>query len=567
MCRFIVISFIFVLLNDSLHGQTDAFIQQLDSLKHYTYKDLSTKFYDHEADSSVAVVYANTYLYRAKKDKDTIKMVDGYFFMTEINRDSIAIKYSDSIINLTQNIKGDKYYPFYGYLTRANLFFTKRKFKNALDDYLRANEHLNQWEESYLDYVVKHNIGLLKSRMGEYEEAMTIFKRCLNFYQEPEHKNKYNSSYLSVLVALSDTHMRLQSFDSASMINRIGYDKSVLLDMDDQKGYFIIYEGANQYFKGNYNAAIDSIVYGMPIIRKIGDQPNLAFSYFYLGKSYLGLKRTKEAVVYFKKVDTIFQNLSDIHPEMREGYEILINHYKSIGDKEQQLLYTEKLLTVDSVLNDNYRYINKNIIHQYDTPQLISQKDELIAALDGKKRKTTIGIISISILALGTTGLFFYYYRKQRIYKKRLEKLLREKIPVQSIPSASEIKDKVKTDVPKEIVNTILKNLEQFEAGQGYLSRNLNLKDMAKDLQTNNKYLSKTINLYKQKTFNTYINDLRVDYAVSRLKTDQKFRNYTITAIARESGFNSQEPFSKAFYKKTGIYPSYLIKELDKRRF
>ena len=38
-----------------------------------------------------------------------------------------------------------------------------------------------------------------------------------------------------------------------------------------------------------------------------------------------------------------------------------------------------------------------------------------------------------------------------------------------------------------------------------------------------------------------------------------------VQAIAKESGFNNTESFSKAFYKKTGIKPSYFIRELNKK--
>ena len=34
-----------------------------------------------------------------------------------------------------------------------------------------------------------------------------------------------------------------------------------------------------------------------------------------------------------------------------------------------------------------------------------------------------------------------------------------------------------------------------------------------------------------------------------------------------EIGFNNTESFSKAFYRKTGIYPSYFIKEIEKQQF
>ncbi|NAS32159.1 helix-turn-helix domain-containing protein [Flavobacteriaceae bacterium R38] len=49
---------------------------------------------------------------------------------------------------------------------------------------------------------------------------------------------------------------------------------------------------------------------------------------------------------------------------------------------------------------------------------------------------------------------------------------------------------------------------------------------------------------------------IRVEYAINQLKTNPKFCLYSVKGIAKEAGFNSQESFSKAFYKNTGIYPS-----------
>ncbi len=88
---------------------------------------------------------------------------------------------------------------------------------------------------------------------------------------------------------------------------------------------------------------------------------------------------------------------------------------------------------------------------------------------------------------------------------------------------------------------------------------------MAKSFGTNYTYLSKVINLQKGKHFSNYINDLRIVYAYQELKKDPKLRNYTIKAIAKECGFKSAESFSKAFLKKTGIYPSHFIKSLNKK--
>lgn len=83
-------------------------------------------------------------------------------------------------------------------------------------------------------------------------------------------------------------------------------------------------------------------------------------------------------------------------------------------------------------------------------------------------------------------------------------------------------------------------------------------------METNPKYLSQVINFYEQKSFSTYIRDLRIQYAVKELKANPILRKYSIQSIAEELGFNSPQSFSKAFYKKTGIYPSYFIRELEK---
>ncbi|HLV70233.1 MAG TPA: helix-turn-helix domain-containing protein, partial [Xanthomarina sp.] len=81
---------------------------------------------------------------------------------------------------------------------------------------------------------------------------------------------------------------------------------------------------------------------------------------------------------------------------------------------------------------------------------------------------------------------------------------------------------------------------------------------------TNSTYLSKIINTYKGKSINNYITDLRVDYIINELNQNHILRKMTIKAIALEIGFNNPESFSKAFYKKTGIKPSYFIKQIEK---
>ena len=62
--------------------------------------------------------------------------------------------------------------------------------------------------------------------------------------------------------------------------------------------------------------------------------------------------------------------------------------------------------------------------------------------------------------------------------------------------------------------------------------------------------------------FNTYINILRINYIVEKLKTDSNFINYKISYLAEHSGFASHSSFATVFKSITGISPIKFIELL-----
>ena len=120
--------------------------------------------------------------------------------------------------------------------------------------------------------------------------------------------------------------------------------------------------------------------------------------------------------------------------------------------------------------------------------------------------------------------------------------------------------------MPKEIVDGILVKLQKFEDTHRFTKKNYTQTKLAKELDTNSTYLSKIINMTKGMNFANYMNELRIDYAIMRLKEDKVFRSYTIKAIAMDVGFNNAQSFSIAFHKKTGINPSYFLKQLENQK-
>lgn len=113
-------------------------------------------------------------------------------------------------------------------------------------------------------------------------------------------------------------------------------------------------------------------------------------------------------------------------------------------------------------------------------------------------------------------------------------------------------------------MDDILRKLDKFEKNNDYLNSSLSLMSLAKKFNTNSSYLSRVLNSSKSINFSKYLNDLRIDYAVNQIKNDAVFRKYTIEAIASECGYNNSASFSRSFYKKTGLHPSYFVNEILK---
>lgn len=189
-----------------------------------------------------------------------------------------------------------------------------------------------------------------------------------------------------------------------------------------------------------------------------------------------------------------------------------------------------------------------------------------MAEIKAKKKQATLFayllIIIISILII-----LFYLNSKRKVYKKRFEELMNKKVsPPPPIKINKEGKTSLRTElnIPDEVVTKILSQLDKFEKNNEFLNSKILISALAKTIGTNPNYLSKTVNHFKKMSFSQYINTLRIEYSVISLKSDNVYKKYTLKAIAAEFGFNNTESFSKAFYKETGIKPSFFLKRLEK---
>ena len=103
--------------------------------------------------------------------------------------------------------------------------------------------------------------------------------------------------------------------------------------------------------------------------------------------------------------------------------------------------------------------------------------------------------------------------------------------------------------------------LKLMEAEKIYLNPLLKLEQVAELLGVTDRAVSNLLNQHIGKNFNDFINGYRIQ-AAQKMLADPTFRQYTIAAIAFESGFNSLATFQRCFKQFAGITPSQYLNGL-----
>ncbi len=546
---------------------------QINSLEHKSYKELKSMYYKYEKEDSIpSKKIINTYLNRAKKEKDTFQIAEGYLLFYYETKLSERKVYLDSILSITQNNPSKKH-PALAYFEKAKRYlYDDRNIEETIKNLAIAKEYSSRFNNTNLSYRIDYIMGVVRSEhLGEKKEAITIFKECAQYYSDHIDHADNKLNYIYSLHAIAETYIPLKKYDSVSYYNRLGYmaaNKNKKAMDNAIKYYFTLCEGINQYSQDNFEIAIDSINIALPKMIDFEDTSNTIDSYFYLGKSYYDTNKKEKAIRYFIKTDSLLETLTTT-PQYKhvKTYEYLKNYYTAIDNTNKRNHYLNKLNSIlDKYLNDKV-FISKKVKEDYDVPQLLEEQKKLIRSLNKVKNNYSYGIIGLLLVLAGSLVIAYRQNRKKKLFRQRFEELIKE---LDSVKEKINSKHTTATEsgiaikVPEKHINYILKKLDEFEKADRYLNQGITIQSLANEMQTNSKYLSRVINHYKKKKFTSYINELRITYAVKELKENDTLRKFTIKAIANEMGFVSTETFTNAFYKQVSIKPSYFIKQLEK---
>lgn len=331
------------------------------------------------------------------------------------------------------------------------------------------------------------------------------------------------------------------------------------------------------YYKKNLLVKAQNMYREVLFIAK-GDN-NLMNEYYIaaynLGDLCFTQKKYDEALVYFKKVDSIYKvkksgKLQFINSNYYQAR--IYNFYKNPDKaREHSRIYIENYEENELKWNDEVSEINLKLNHEEVNKEMIDMQKKykweifsryyfigalillfaLILIIKSRRDKKRI---NDKVNAVVNT------YRLQQEEEKAISMKPDSQPEKMTEPSK---KESVTINIDEEKEQEILEKLAALEKKLYYLKPDFTQQNVAKKIKTNTTYLSYIVNKKFNKTFSEYSNELKINYAINEMISNPVYRKYSTQAIAESVGFKNAVSFTKSFNKRTGVTPVQFIKRLE----
>lgn len=233
---------IWVCLYYNAYAQQNNFVIP-DSLSMKDYEYFSNNIGYEEKDSIKERLYAQSWLAKAKREKNFGQMTQSYKALIYTSDNKLQLKYADSMLTAAKRTTDIELIGS-GYMTKGIVQYDRKEHMNALDSYLKADEYISKTNNHYLIYKVKYVIAQVKYYLGFYDEATTLFQECVNYF-----KGKNDRAYLNSLHSLGLCYNRIGKYKLCSQINQTGISEGVRLKNLEMQSYFIHSEGVTSISK------------------------------------------------------------------------------------------------------------------------------------------------------------------------------------------------------------------------------------------------------------------------------------------------------------------------------
>lgn len=440
-------------------------------------------------------------------------------------------------------------------------YFVKGNYNEAI---VFAFDNSNQLESLNDDVRIENYI--LKAKLLR---VLFLDKQSQNYLKKAEDlysKTKNRQDKLFHDIDLERINMRIERLNSAEALTAINHLENQLnsfykKNSDAKRSLFLAKERAfidlakldsADVYMDKTLALIDTF--------QIKNLYEKAIIYKELGRLHLKEKafvNTEESLFLAMRFAEIINNPALL---MQINRDLALNYLAS-NQKNKYRVYNEEFLLLNSEveqLEENTVNTFYNLISKEQNKQDISHQN----IYDYYFNVFIIGALLLLIISL-------YILFKGIARKKRLREII--KYLEISKDKFNAIKPSKKTSskrliIPEETEKTILLKLKRFETSNKFLNKDISLAVLAVQFDTNTKYLSEIINKNYNDNFHTFINKLRINYIINKLKKDPNYMNYKISFLADECGYSSHSSFATVFKSIVGMSPVTFIKLINEDR-
>ncbi|WLD23144.1 helix-turn-helix domain-containing protein [Flavobacterium dauae] len=559
-----------------------------NTLEKQSFEALGNFLDNHKNTDTLYFDYLKAYENKAQKNDDLEKIfyAKSKYIVHGANFNE-RLRHAQELLKLSIK-KQDVKYMGLAYNKLALVYYKERDMEQSLHYELLAEKQLAKTNDLYNLNKSRYGIGSIYYFVGNYEKALSFFTQTANYYKN---QNSYNDlrGYINSIQYKAKCYQFLKFSESEKIFDTLNSINKKLKEhhFEIENAYLSLLKGQNLYIQKQYKASLEQVQKALPVIKGNDDFANEHLAYLYIGKNLWQLNEKEAAVEQFKKVDFLYDEKEYSDLNLLEAYDYLIAYYKTTNNLKTQLFYTEKLLTVSNHLQKQYKGLS-NVLHtKYETTKLEASRDHLQKELKIQmyRKYVILGIAAVVIVFL--VSCLFYYKKKQKALRQKYELFTQQRLFSELstthivIPEIKQLEKEnnqkelavynnnnsnktSKTSLSDKKTQELLQKLNVFEDNQAYLNSKITINSLAKDLNTNSKYLSEVINNCKGQNFTNYLNQLRIKLILTQFDDNKKLRKLTISAIAEEFGFNNARSFSEAFFKVTGLKPSYYISQLEK---
>ncbi len=449
------------------------------------------------------------------------------------------------LVSRAYQVKGD-------YSSALNFLYEESNYKEYLSD------------EDNINIAIRKIILLRELSLDK--EAKKILKKLEKSIDDiSEEKSK---RYLELSIAVENAQFFLKDKKIQEGINLLNskksFAKNVLKDYKEFEIYYHLAFGQLFLAQENLSQARKYFDISLDLINNQSDD-----NAYYRTEALYGLanvlfrEKKHDEVISLCEEAMVYANQFNNHFLQMKILQLKNLSYLALKDMANYKLTNTKFFEFQDVAeNQEQEAINT-------TYNLIS--DEFYKEFSDSKSGYVTTLYYVLSLFLITLLICLFFWQKIMQRKQKMDEIISYiEITRSNLLGGFSISDKraepKKNVILKETEEQILIKLKKFESSKRFINNDISLAVLSGQLDSNTKYLSEIINTHYNVNFNTYINKLRINYIIGKLKTDPNFINYKISYLAENCGFSSHSSFATVFKTITGISPVKFIELLNQEK-